>query len=36
MTEKNKTNWTVVINAILTAISTIVGALFLGSCTGVL
>ncbi len=34
MNEISKTNWTVVINAILTAISTIVGAIFLGSCIG--
>ncbi|MGN1213983.1 MAG: smalltalk protein [Bacteroidaceae bacterium] len=29
---KNKEKWSVIINAILTAISTVIGTLFLGSC----
>ncbi len=32
MESKNK--WSVIINAIMTAISTIIGTLFLGSCVG--
>jgi hypothetical protein len=30
MTKQNK--WSVIINAVMTAISTIIGTLFLGSC----
>ena len=30
--DNNKNKWSIVINAILTAISTIVGAFFLSSC----
>lgn len=32
MTKQNK--WSVIINAIMTAISTIMGTVFLGSCIG--
>lgn len=32
MTKQNK--WSVIINAIMTAISTIIGTVFLGSCIG--
>ena len=31
---KNKEKWSVIINAILAAISTVIGTLFLGACMG--
>lgn len=34
MNNDKKTQWSVIINAVLTAISTIIGTLFLGSCIG--
>lgn len=36
MSNKEKNNLTVIINAVLTAISTIIGALFLDSCIGII
>lgn len=36
MTEDKRNRLSVIVNAILTAISTIIGALFMGSCIGLI